>query len=58
MLWNFDLENTDDAHEWDAEDNFKNMKAFSTWQKPGLKVKARDRKMAGSKYWQAKKGSQ
>lgn len=53
LVWNFDLTNADDAHEWDAEDNMGNMKAFSTWQKPGLKVIATHRKMATSKYWQA-----
>lgn len=39
-IWNFDLVNTDSAYEWDPEDDMKYMKAFSTWQKPGLKVKA------------------
>jgi hypothetical protein len=54
MVWNFDLSNADDAHEWDSEDNMKNIKAFSTWQKPGLNVVATDRKMPTSKYWQGK----
>ena len=40
MIWNFDFVNADDAHEWDLEDNMKNMKAYSTWQKPGLNVRA------------------
>jgi hypothetical protein len=40
MIWNFDLVNADSASAWDPEDNMKNMKAFSTWQKPGLNVVA------------------
>ena len=55
MVWNFDLVNADDAHEWDTEGNMKNIKAFSTWQKPGLNVIATDRRMHGSKYWAKKK---
>jgi hypothetical protein len=54
LIWNFDLANADDAHEWDSDDNFKNMKAYSTWQKPGLRVRAYDRHMKRSKYWQRK----
>lgn len=42
LIWNFDLTNADDAHEWDSQDNMKNMKAYSTWQKPGLRVRAHD----------------
>jgi hypothetical protein len=38
MIWNFDNTNADEAIEWDVEDNMKNLKAFSTWQKPGLNV--------------------
>ncbi|KAF1987323.1 cytochrome P450 [Aulographum hederae CBS 113979] len=38
MIWNFDIVNADDANEWDAEGNMKNMKAYSTWQKPQLNV--------------------
>jgi hypothetical protein len=52
LIWNFDLVNADDAHEWESEDNMKNMKAYSTWQKPGLRVRAIDRDMEQSKYWQ------
>lgn len=40
LLWNFDIINADSAVEWDAEDNMKHMKAYSTWQKPGLQVYA------------------
>jgi hypothetical protein len=40
ILWNFDLINTDNASAWDPEDDMKHMKAFSTWQKPGLNVVA------------------
>jgi hypothetical protein len=54
LIWNFDLENADDAHEWDVDGDFKNLKAFSTWQKPGLRVTAKDRQMPGSKYWREK----
>lgn len=39
-IWNFDLVNADSAVDWDPEDNMKHMKAFSTWQKPGLNVRA------------------
>lgn len=52
LIWNFDLTNADDAHEWDSEDNMKNIKAYSTWQKPGLRVRAHDRRMEKSAYWQ------
>ena len=38
MIWNFDLINADNASAWDPEDDMKHMKAFSTWQKPDLKV--------------------
>ncbi|KXJ94060.1 cytochrome P450 [Microdochium bolleyi] len=48
MVWNFDLEPTDDMREWDPEDNMKNILAYSTWQKPGLRVVAKDRKMEGT----------
>ncbi|KAB5513263.1 cytochrome P450 [Coniochaeta sp. 2T2.1] len=51
LIWNFDLINADDAHEWDSDGNMKNMKAYSTWQKPGLRVWARDRHMEKSYYW-------
>lgn len=54
LVWNFDFVNTDNANEWDAEGDFKNMKAFSTWQKPGLRVRALDRGMPGSRYWRRK----
>lgn len=40
LFWNFDITNADNAEAWDAEDNMKNMKAYSTWQKPGLNVTA------------------
>jgi len=40
LVWNFDLTKADEAAAWDPEDNMKNMKAFSTWQKPGLNVYA------------------
>ncbi|KAF9891098.1 hypothetical protein FE257_005034 [Aspergillus nanangensis] len=38
LLWNFEITNADSAIEWEAEDNMKHMKAYSTWQKPGLNV--------------------
>lgn len=40
LIWKYDLINADSASEWDPEDNMKNMKAYSTWQKPGLNVLA------------------
>ncbi|KAF2836757.1 cytochrome P450 [Patellaria atrata CBS 101060] len=39
MIWNFDINSADKAEEWDPEDNMKNMKAYSTWQKPELKIR-------------------
>lgn len=38
FIWNFDMKNADNAWEWDADGEMKNMKAYSTWQKPGLNV--------------------
>jgi len=40
LIRRFDLVNADSASEWHPEDNMKHMKAYSTWQKPGLRVKA------------------
>jgi len=37
-MWNFDIANADSAWQWDPEGDFKNIKAYSTWQKPGLQV--------------------
>lgn len=54
LVWNFDLLNADGAREWDPEGDFQNLKAFSTWQKPGLLVRAVDRRMPGSRYWLAR----
>lgn len=44
LLWRFDLVNADDPWQWDEKDNFKHMRAYSTWQKPGLAVRAYRRK--------------
>jgi len=38
LFFAFELTNADDASGWDADGDFKNMKAFSTWQKPALNV--------------------
>jgi hypothetical protein len=38
MLWNFDIKQVDDMHERDPTNDFQNMRAYSTWQKPGLNV--------------------
>jgi hypothetical protein len=38
LLWCFDVKPADEMREWDPTDNFHNMKAYSTWQKPGLSV--------------------
>ena len=38
LLWCFDIKNADDMQEWDPAGDFHNMKAYSTWQKPGLEV--------------------
>ena len=40
-IWGFDLVNADSAVEWDPVDNMRGMKAYSTWQKPGLQVYAK-----------------
>lgn len=37
-IWNFDLANADSAEAWEPTDDMKNMKAYSTWQKPPLNV--------------------
>jgi hypothetical protein len=58
MIWNFDLANADDAHDWDSDGDFKNIKAYSTWQKPGLNVVATDLRKAESKYWLGKQHSE
>lgn len=39
LLWNFDVESTDGAWQWDPSDEMKHMKAFMTWQKPDLNCK-------------------
>jgi hypothetical protein len=44
MIWCFDVKNADSADDWDPEDNMKNMKAYSTWQKPELNVYISKRK--------------
>ncbi len=51
ILLNFDMELADGAHEWDTEGNMKNIKAYSTWQKPPLNIKLVDRKLPTSKHW-------
>jgi len=38
MIWLFDMKAANNMEKWDPTDNFQNMKAFSTWQKPGLNV--------------------
>jgi hypothetical protein len=38
MIYSFDVTNADSAEAWNPEDNMKNMKAYSTWQKPDLMV--------------------
>lgn len=39
MIWRFDLESLDGAVEWDPQGEMKNMRAYSTWEKPPLKVR-------------------
>lgn len=41
LLWNFDIESTDGAWQWDPDGEMKHMKAFLTWQKPTILAKAR-----------------
>lgn len=38
MIYSFDVSNADSAEAWNPEENMKNMKAYSTWQKPDLMV--------------------
>jgi hypothetical protein len=38
LLWCFDIKQADAMTEWDPTGDFQNMKAYSTWQKPGLNV--------------------
>jgi hypothetical protein len=38
FIYLFDMANADDAEGWDAEGDMKNIKAYSTWQKPPLSV--------------------
>lgn len=44
LIWNFDIVATDDLKDWDPTDNMKNMRAYSTWEKPQLMVKLVPRK--------------
>ena len=39
LLWNYDIESTDGAWQWNPEGEMKNMLAFNTWQKPSLNMK-------------------
>jgi cytochrome P450 len=39
LLWNFDIVSTDGAWQWDPAGEMKHMKAFNTWEKPGLEIK-------------------
>lgn len=47
LVWNFDVVNADAAEEWDPVGDMKNLRAFSTWQKPGLNVVATERRKEG-----------
>jgi hypothetical protein len=38
FIYLFDMANADDASGWDADGDMKNIKAYSTWQKPPLSV--------------------
>ncbi|KAF2691455.1 cytochrome P450 [Lentithecium fluviatile CBS 122367] len=40
MIWRFELECADGAKQWDTEGQMKNMKAYSTWVKPELNLRA------------------
>ena len=41
LLWNFDVESVDGAWQWDPEGEMKNMRAFTTWEKPDLNVRVK-----------------
>lgn len=44
LFWSFDISAADDSIEqWNPEGQMKHMKAYSTWQKPGLNVIAKKR---------------
>lgn len=45
LFWNFDITGADDSIEqWNPMGQMKHMKAYSTWQKPGLNVIATERR--------------
>lgn len=44
LIWNFDIVAADNLKDWDPEGNMKNMRAYSTWEKPQLMVKLVPRK--------------
>ncbi|KAL4926326.1 cytochrome P450 [Aspergillus undulatus] len=48
LVWNFDIVSTDGAWQWDPEGEMKNMKAFTTWQKPDLNVRLVRAQQAGA----------
>ncbi|KAL4798531.1 cytochrome P450 [Aspergillus venezuelensis] len=58
LVWNFDVISTDGAWQWDPEGEMKNMKAYTTWQKPDLNARVvRAQKTEGrraSKYYTAR----
>ena len=40
LFWRYEIESTDGAPDWATEGQMKNMKAYSTWVKPELNVRA------------------
>jgi len=43
LFWSFDITSADDSIEqWNPEGDMKHMLAYSTWQKPGLNVFAKE----------------
>ncbi|KAF2741537.1 hypothetical protein EJ04DRAFT_583148 [Polyplosphaeria fusca] len=39
LFWLYDVESADGAPDWSMEGQIENMKAYSTWVKPELKVR-------------------
>jgi hypothetical protein len=40
LFWNLDIEFADDAPIWDPADEMKHLRAFNTWEKPPLLIRA------------------
>lgn len=45
LLWHNDIEMAGPNEAWNPEGEYKNMKVYSNWMKPGLKVYLKPRKV-------------